>query len=163
MPLPEIFILIICLIFILVGFVGIMLPIIPSIPLIWFGIFLYGLATDFTEIDPSLLILVSILGLVVILLDYVTLIWGGRRFRASVWGVLGAVVGGLAGSCLGLLYGLVVGPLFGAIVSQLIVGRDEVFALETKRFTVIGYVGGTIIKFTVGVAMVGLFVWKLVG
>ncbi len=163
MPLPQFFVLIVCLIFILAGFVAILLPIMPSIPLIWFGIFLYGLATNFKEIDQSLLILISILGLVVIMLDYVTLIWGGRNFRASLWGILGAVVGGLAGSFLGWLYGLVIGPLFGAILSQLIVGRDQVFALETKNFTVIGYVGGTIIKFTVGVAMVGLFLWKLVG
>ncbi|MFH0853374.1 MAG: DUF456 domain-containing protein [bacterium] len=159
--LSQTFILTLCFFIILVGLVGIVFPIVPSIPLIWFGIVLFGIATDFTVIDSSFLLMVSILGLIVVMLDFVGYLWGGKPFRASIWSVVGAVVAGLIGSFFGPLYGLVVGPLFGAIISQLIVGRDLVYSVETRRYIIIGYMGGTVIKFTVGIAMIGLFLWQV--
>jgi hypothetical protein len=42
------------------------------------------------------------------------------------------------------------------------IGRDTPYALETKSYIIIGYVGGTIIKFTVAVAMIGLFLWRVI-
>ncbi|USN53385.1 MAG: DUF456 family protein [Candidatus Nomurabacteria bacterium] len=157
----HLIILTLCFIIVLVGFVGIAFPIVPSIPLIWFGILLYGIATDFSLVTPSFLLIISVLGLVVVLLDFVAYLWGGKQFRASLWGVLGAVIGGIIGSFFGLLFAFVVGPFFGAVVSQLVVGRDRVFAVETKHYIIIGYMGGMIIKFAVGVAMIGLFLWQL--
>ncbi len=150
-----------CFLLIVVGFGGILVPLIPSIPFIWFGIVLYGIATDFSVVNASFLLLISILGLTVVLLDFIAHLWGGKEFRASFWSVIGAVLGGIAGSFFGYLFGFVVGPLVGAIVSQLLIGRDTAFALETKRYVIIGYVGGTIIKFTVAVAMIGLFLWRV--
>jgi len=159
--LSQTFILTLCFFIILVGLVGVVFPIVPSIPLIWFGIVLFGVATNFAIIDSSFLLMISILGLVVVMLDFVGYLWGGKQFRASMWSVVGAVVAGLIGSFFGPLYGLVVGPLLGAIVSQLIIGRDLVFSVETHHYIIIGYMGGTIIKFTVGIAMIGLFLWQV--
>jgi uncharacterized protein len=161
MPGLTTFLLTLCFFLVLVGFVGIFFPVVPSIPLIWFGILLYGLATNFAVVDGQFLLLISVLGLVVVLLDLIAYLWGGKPFSANFWGVSGAVVGGLVGSFFGLFYGLVVGPVFGAIIGQLLFGRDALFAIETKRYIIIGYVGGTIIKIAVGVAMVGLFIWRL--
>lgn len=152
----------ICFIVMLTGFVSILFPIVPAIPFIWFGIVLYGIATNFADIDPSFLLLISVLGLSVVLLDFIAYLWGRKEFRANGLMVIGAVFGGLVGSFFGPLYSLVVGPVIGAIGSGLMIGRDRPFAFETKQFIVIGYVGGTIIKFAVGVAMIGLFLWKLV-
>ena len=164
MPLAvsQTFLLVLCFVLIIVGFIGILFPIVPSIPFIWFGIVLYGVATNFAEIDASFLLLISVLGMTVVLLDFITHLWGRKEFRASFWAVGGAIVGGLAGSFWGPLFGLVVGPLAGAILSQLLIGRDLPFTFETKRYIIIGYIGGTVIKFTVGVAMVGLFLWRIV-
>lgn len=153
---------ILCFFLILTGFIGILFPIVPSIPFIWFGIVLFAIATNFQHFDSAFILLVSVFGLVVVLIDFMARLWGGKEFRANAWSVIGAVIGGLVGSFFGYLYAFVIGPLVGAIVSELLRGRDRVFSLETRRYIIIGYIGGTIVKFAVGITMVGLFIWQLV-
>lgn len=145
----------------LIGLISIAFPFLPSIPVIWLGIFLYGVGTNFAKVTPSFMLLVSLLAFATIFLDYTTTVWGLKKYRGSFWGILGAVIGGLVGSIFGILGALVVGPVFGSIVFEMLRGRDNVFGVETERFTIIGFVGGTIVKFAVGVAMIGLFLWKL--
>ena len=146
----------------IVGLISIVFPFLPSIPVIWLGIFLYGVGTNFSVIDANFMLLISLMAFATIFLDYTTTVWGLRKYQGSMTGLLGAVVGGLFGSLFGIFTGFVVGPIMGAIVFEMLRGRDNVFGIETERFTIIGFIGGTIIKFAVGVAMIGLFLWKLV-
>ncbi len=144
------------------GLVSIVFPFLPAIPVIWLGIFLYGVGTSFAVVDASFMLLISLLAFATVFLDYTTSVWGMREYRGSFLGIVGAVVGGLLGSLFGLLGGLVIGPVTGAIVFEMLRGRDNVFSIETDRYTIIGFIGGTIMKFSIGVAMIGLFVWRLV-
>lgn len=162
MELGQSVVLVVCIMVMLVGLAAIILPLLPSIPFIWLGIFLYALVSDFEKISIDFVLLVTLMGMVVIVIDYVASSYGVKKFRASVFGLTGALIGGLLGFAFGPLGGLVVGPLVGAVVGEAIVGRDTLFAYETKKFIVIGMVGGTFIKVVVGVAMVGLFLWQLV-
>lgn len=145
----------------LVGFLSILFPFLPSVLVIWLGAFIYGVGTDFEVVDPSLMLIISALAFGTILLDYFSNAWGHRRFRGTVWGVLGAVVGGFVGAVFGPFGGFVLGPVFGAIVFEMIRGRDNIFGIETDHFTIVGFIGGTLVKFAVGVAMMGLFLWRL--
>lgn len=146
----------------LVGLISIVFPFLPSIPVIWLGIFLYGVGTNFQVVNSNFMLLVSLLAFATIFLDYTTAVWGLKKYRSSAWGIMGAVLGGLVGSLFGIMGGLVIGPVFGAVVFEMLRGRDNVFGVETERFTIIGFIGGTLIKFSVGVAMIGLFLWKIV-
>ncbi|MBI3115116.1 MAG: DUF456 domain-containing protein [Candidatus Kerfeldbacteria bacterium] len=148
------------LLIMLAGMVGIFLPFIPSMPLIWLGVFFYGLVTDFTVIDNSFLVFASLLVLATIFLDYLTALWGGKRFRASLWTIFGAIVGGLVGSLFGLFYALIAGPILGAVVAEVVRGHDAAFTYRAKRYQVVGFLGGTIVKVAVGIAIVGLFLYE---
>lgn len=145
----------------LVGLISIVFPFLPSIPVIWLGIFLYGVGTNFEVITPNFMLLISLLAFATIFLDYTTTVWGLKKYRGSLWGIIGAVVGGFVGSLWGILGALVIGPVFGSVVFEMLRGRDNVFGLETERFTIVGFVGGTLVKFSVGIAMIGLFLWKI--
>ena len=145
----------------IIGLISIVFPFLPSIPVIWLGIFLYGVGTNFEVVNPSFMLLISLLAFATIFLDYTTTVWGLKKFHGSLWGILGAVVGGFVGSLWGILGALVIGPVFGSIIFEMLRGRDNVFGLETERFTIIGFIGGTLVKFSVGVAMIGLFLWKI--
>lgn len=143
------------------GLIGIILPFIPSIPLIWLGVFLYGVTTDFVRVDSDFLLIVSSLALATIFLDYITSLWGQKQFRVSVWTVFGAVLGGLVGSLFSFFYALVAGPVIGAVVTEIVRGRDSAFSFETGRYRIIGFVGGTIVKLSVGLAIIGLFLYEV--
>lgn len=146
----------------IIGLISIVFPFLPSIPVIWLGIFLYGVGTNFQVVNANFMLIISLLAFTTIFLDYTTSVWGLKKYRGSLWGVLGAILGGLFGSLFGILGGLVIGPVFGSIVFEMLRGRDNVYGVETERFTVIGFIGGTIVKFSVGIAMIGLFLWKII-
>lgn len=146
----------------IVGLISIVFPFLPSIPVIWLGIFLYGVGTNFAVVDAQFMLLISLLAFATVFLDYTTSVWGLKKYHGSTWGIVGAVVGGLVGSLFGLLGGFVIGPIFGAVIFEMLRGRDNVFGIETDRFTIIGFIGGTLVKFSVGVAMIGLFLWKII-
>lgn len=151
-----------CIMIMLTGLGAIILPLIPAIPLIWLAIFLYALVSGFEKISVDFVLLVTLMGTIVVIIDYVASSFAVKKFRASVFGLTGALLGGMFGFTFGAFGGLVVGPLLGAIVGETIVGRDMLFSYQTKKYYVIGMIGGTLIKVVVGVAMVGLFFWQLV-
>lgn len=158
-----ILILIVCCLIMLAGLVSIIFPFLPSIPLIWLGIFLYAIATRFEKIDEKFLVIMTVLLLVVIFLDYITEVWGIKNLKFSFWAIFGAVIGGLIGSFINLFWGLIIGPLAGTIVGEIISGQDLAFEVKMKKYTVICFVAGTILKISVAVGMIGLFIWKLAG
>lgn len=163
MDLGSFIILVICCLIMAAGLFSIIFPLLPSVPLVWLGIFLYAVTTHFEKIDEKLLIIITVMLLAVVLLDYVTEVWGIKGLKFSFWAIVGAVIGGLIGSVFSIFWGLIIGPLVGALVGEVISGQDLAFAIKTKKYTIICYVAGTIIKVSVAVAMIGLFIWKLAG
>ncbi|MFH0829397.1 MAG: DUF456 domain-containing protein [Candidatus Kerfeldbacteria bacterium] len=149
------------IIIMLVGFMSIIFPFLPSVLVIWLGVFLYAVGSSFETIDANFMLVVSVLAFGTMFLDYLSNSWGSRKFRGSYWGVLGAVLGGLVGSLFGPLGMLVIGPVFGAVIFEMVRGRDNIFGIETDHFTVVGFIGGTLVKLATGVVIVGLFIWKL--
>lgn len=145
------------------GLVGIILPFVPSVPLIWLGGFAYALLTNFTQVGSRFLLVSSVLVLLTIFLDYAIALWGVKKFEASLWAVLGAVIGGLLGSLVGIFYAIIVGPILGALIAEMLRGKDTVFSFAAQRYTVIGFVGGTIVKFLAGLTIVGLFLYEVFG
>jgi len=156
-----IIVLILCLLIILAGLVSIIFPFLPSIPVIWLGIFLYAAATSFEKITEGFIAIMALLMIAVVILDYVTMVSGLREYKASFWGIVGAVIGGYIGSLVNLVIGLILGALFGAIIAEILSGQDLAFAFRTKKYTIIGFFAGTSIKIAVGVTIAGLFIWKI--
>ena len=145
------------------GFVAILLPFAPSVPTIWFGIFLYAISHKYLTINQSFMVLVSGIALGTIVLDYTLSRAGAQKLMAGPWGVLGAVFGGLIGTFFGPIATYIIGPLIGAIVVELLRGRDRVYSYKTGEYTVVAFMGGTVVKLMAGIIMVGLFVLRLQG
>lgn len=154
---------ILALVIMLAGLVGVLLPFIPSIPLVWLGVFFYAVSTSFEKVDANFFVVVSVLVLAIFFLDYAISLWKIREFQASPWGVFGAVLGGLVGSLFGVFYAVIGGPIVGAIVVETLRGKDSVFSFATHRYTVVGFVGGTIIKVGVALAIIILFLYQVFG
>lgn len=146
-----------------IGVMGIIFPVVPSIPMIWLGIFLYAVLTDFQTLSSQTLVVISALGFAVLLFDYITSILGNKEFEGSVLGVLGGVLGGLVGSLFGPIYTYIVGPVVGSIVIQLLAGKDKVFGIELERFTIVAFIGGTLTKLAAAIAMIGIFLYNILG
>ena len=152
---------IVSLALILGGLFSILFPIAPSIPTIWFGIFIYGVAHKYIDVNQQFLMVITLIALGTILLDYTMSKGGVQKFKAGPWGILGAIGGGLIGTFFGPFGSYLVGPILGSVVAELLHGRDRVYSYQTGNYTIIAFMGGTLIKLVAGIAMIGLFILRL--
>lgn len=161
MDVYHITVLIISLLIMLGGLAGIMLPIIPSTPVIWAGVFIYAAYDGFESIGWSLLLIFAILTVVSLALDYLGGVIGAKKYGATKWGLIGSVIGGIAGFFMGGIVGLIFGPFFGAVLSELIFGKDLRGAFKSGVGTLIGFLGGVIVKLVISVVIIGIFIIKI--
>ena len=72
---------IVCSILIVVGLVGVVLPILPGIPLSWLGLFIYTIGTGFDRISITTVAIFFILMVLTLVLDF-----GGQviLFRSKI-------------------------------------------------------------------------------
>lgn len=161
MSFGEIMLFIGALLIMLIGLLGVIVPIIPGLPLVWFSALCYALLTGFQDISREFLFSSAILVLVITILQYVFTVYGAKRFGASRWGTFGAFVGMVVGLFLGSVVGIIVGPLIGAVGFELLVGKTFSQSLKAGLGTFIGFVFGTISQLIASVVLIGLFVYRV--
>lgn len=131
-------------IFIIVGFIGCFLPILPGPPLSYVGLLLLQLL-DNQPFDTKFMMLWAGITAIVTVLDYVIPIYGTKKFGGSKRGVWGATIGLI----LGLFFppiGIIVGPLLGAFVGELSAGKNSADAIRSAFGSFVGFLAGTVIK-----------------
>lgn len=111
-----------------VGLLGVVVPGLPGMPLIFLAALVYGWATDFSTIGAGVLILLGLFAAVAMVSDFVATSYGARRFGASNWGAVGGAVGGVVG----MIAGLVV-PGIGSLIGLLLGSIGGVFLGEYLR------------------------------
>ncbi|MFA6272027.1 MAG: DUF456 domain-containing protein [Patescibacteria group bacterium] len=151
----------VAILFFAVGLVGIVFPLLPGIPLIWLGALIYAFFTDFREVGWLVMTVFTVLTIFSFVIDYLANIYGAKKFGAGRWGIAGSILGMMIGIITGGLVGLIVGPIIGATIGELISGKDHRRALKAGLGTFIGFLSGTLIKFIIGLLMIGLFFWQL--
>ncbi len=161
MDVYHIIILIISLLIMLGGLAGIVLPIIPSTPLIWAGVLIYAVCDGFESISWVLVLIFGVLTVFSVILDYFGGVIGAKKYGATRWGLIGSVIGGIAGFFMGGIIGLIFGPFFGAVLLELVFGKDFSSAFKSGIGTLVGFLGGAIAKLVIGVIIIGIFIWKV--
>ncbi|MDS4013951.1 MAG: DUF456 family protein [Candidatus Accumulibacter sp.] len=140
----------------LCGFLGVFLPLIPGIPLLFGGMLLAAWLEDFTRIAPFTVLLLALLALAAWLFELLASVWGVKRVGASGLAIAGAGVGAVVGIFAGLP-GLVLGPVIGAICGEYLARRDEGRAVRAGAAAGIGFIVAAVGKVAFAVAMSAVF------
>lgn len=143
------------------GLFTIVFPIAPSIPTVWFGIFVYAVAHNYLNVDQTFLMWSTVIALGTIVLDYTISKSSLKKIKAGPWGIVGAVGGGALATPLGPFGTFLIGPIVGAVVVELLRGRDQVYSYQSGNYTIVAFMGGTLIKLVAALAMIGLFILRL--
>ena len=86
--------LIIGAIFILLGLLGSVLPVLPGPPLSFIGLFLVALVRNFSPpLTPTLILIMLIIAIAVTVVDYFIPLIGAKKYGTSKWGIYGSVLG----------------------------------------------------------------------
>lgn len=146
---------------IVVGLAGTILPALPGTALVLGGIVLGAWIDDFTRIGVPTVVVVTVLGVLAWVLDYVAGLLGAQRAGASREALIGAALGTVVGLFMGLV-GVLFMPLVGAAVGEYIARRDHGQAVRVGTATWIGLMIGLLAKVVLAFVMVGIFIVALV-
>lgn len=142
----------------LVGLAGVLIPMLPGIPLCWGGLLLLKLTERAGgQISWRAIIIWGIVTIVVTILDNVLPIWGTRKAGGSKFVVVCATVGLLFGLFAGPV-GIFLGPFIGALIGALIEGNQPGQSTQQAAGAFLGLLVGIAIKF----CCAGLMLWQFI-
>ena len=151
---------VLCVLLIVVGLAGTVLPALPGPMLVLAGIVLGAWIDDFQRVGPWTLGFVALLAVAAWVLDHLAGVMGAQRAGASRLALLGAAIGTVAGLFMGLV-GVLFMPLVGAAAGEYLDRREHGRALQVGVGTWIGIMLGLLAKVVLSVMMVGVFVAAL--
>jgi uncharacterized protein YqgC (DUF456 family) len=142
----------------MVGLAGTILPALPGNILIFAGTLVYGIWAGFQDVTLWLLGILAAISIGAQILDYVAEAYGAKRFGATKYGMWGAIMGGIVGFMTLNIVGLVLGILLGAVIPEVIWGGHSLKgALKVGWGSLLGFLGGTLMKFILGLVVIGIF------
>lgn len=149
--------LILSIILFIAGVAGTVLPILPGAILIYGGMLLYGFMTKFTTLDANFFLLQALVLVLIFSIDFLASAIGTKRFNGSKQASWGAIIG----TVLGLIFfgplGIVIGPFLGAVLAEVLQGREIYQAIRVGFGTLVGILGGTVLKLCAEILMIIYF------
>ncbi len=146
--------------FLVGGFVGTVLPVLPGTLMILIGSALYGFCTGFVQLSLNFFVIQAVLVGISYLIDFLATAYGVKRYGGSKAAIWGAVLGSLLVFVIGPL-GLLVGPLAGAVLGELLMGEEVRKALQAGFGSFVGFIGGTLARMIVAAIMIGQFIFAI--
>jgi uncharacterized protein YqgC (DUF456 family) len=138
---------------VLVGLVGLVLPLMPGSPLVLLGLVLLAWAEQFQYVGTITIGILFVLMLLTFVVDNIASVLGAGRVGASRLGLIGAMVGTLVGVAF-FPVGLLLGPFVGAVAGELLARTEVLKAGKIGVGAVIGVLLGTAGNLALGVAMI---------
>jgi len=156
-PMSTVALWMLALVLMLVGVLGIVLPALPGIPLMYAGMVVAAAIDDFQRIGWVTLAVLGFFTVVAVVIEFAASALGAKQFGASGRAIWGALIGTVVGLFFGIA-GLVLGPFVGALVGELSVHGRLDQAGRVGIATWIGLIFGTLAKIAIAFAMLGIFV-----
>ena len=142
----------------IIGFIGLVYPIIPSVIFILGGFLLYGLFFSYNDLPwwfwfIQLLFVILLFGA-----DMMANAFGVKRYGGSKAGICGSTIGLLIGPFVIPFLGIIIGPFLGAIIAELLISRTSIKqAIKTGIRSVIGFLTSVVTKGIVQTVMIVIF------
>lgn len=147
------------IILMITGILGCVLPIIPGPPLSYIGILLLHF-TERYQFSSQFLLIWAVITVVIYALDFIIPVWGTKKFGGSKHGAWGSMIGLIAGLFFPPL-GIIIGPFLGAVAGELISGKETRYALKSGLGSLVGFLGGTILKLITSGMMTWYFIKEI--
>lgn len=144
------------LVLMLIGFVGVIVPMLPGTTLILAAAVIHKVILP-NDLSWLAIALIALFWLFSIVADIGGVILGTKWFGGSRWGMAGATGGAFVGVFFSLP-ALLLGTIFGAIAAEkLLAKKSDRAALKAGFGAATGFVISTVARFGCAVVMIGLF------
>jgi uncharacterized protein YqgC (DUF456 family) len=148
----------IILVLFIIGFVGLVYPIIPSVLFLLAGYILYGVFFSFEPFGWFFWLIQSFFIILLFVADYIANMIGVQKYGGSKAGVWGSTIGLLVGPFIIPFLGILIGPFIGAVGAELLVNkRDFKNSLKIGFGSVVGFISSVITKAIIQTLMIVYF------
>lgn len=146
----------------LLGMIGIIVPLLPGIFLIWLGVALYVWQTGFEVISISMFLLMSLMVLFAGTSDLWLPYFGAKKSGAAKRSYLLSTLGAITGSFLLPIIGTIIGFVLGLFIGEYWKHQNTGTAVSVSWGGLKGWGIATIIQLVAGVWIIGLFAWQVI-
>jgi uncharacterized protein YqgC (DUF456 family) len=147
----------------IVGMVGTVYPVLPSVFAIYAAFFVYGWFISFAPFGIWFWLIQTMIVAAIVIADYAVSAYGVKKFGGSRASVIGSTIGLIAGPFVIPAFGLLIGPFVGAVIGELIRGTQWKLALKAGVGSVIGFFSSVVVKVALQIVMIILFfLWVFV-
>ena len=150
----EIIIYTLCVMAIVAGLVGTILPMLPGVPLVFLGTAVLAFYTKFTVISKATLIVFLVLTVVSLAVDYFSGIIGAKYSGASLWGTLGALIGAIVGVAYFGVIGLIIAPAVFVLIFELLAEKSVKASARSAQYTLLSTIMGMALNGMIALAMI---------
>ena len=155
----DIFLSIVALLFVLLGVIGCIVPVIPGTLLSFAGLLICFFCSFSTITTHSLLTWLA-LSILVSVIDYILPGYMAKKFGGTKSGIMGATIGMIVGFIFFNIPGVIFGPFVGAFIGELKHNRDDYSkALRVGIGSLLSFVVGTGFKLVVSLWLL-VVVWR---
>ena len=156
MDILDIILIILGSLFVILGFLGCVLPVLPGPPISYLGILLLHF-TSKVSFSPAFLIIWAIIIIIAQVLDYYVPIWGTKKFGGGKKGVWGSTIGIVLGVFLLPPFGIIIFPFVGAVVGEMLDDKEFNLAIKAGFGSFLGFIAGTITKLIIALILAYYF------
>jgi uncharacterized protein YqgC (DUF456 family) len=160
----------IALVAMIIGLSGVFVPVLPDVVLVWLVILIYAIAERFATIDPFTFLVLTLLAALGFSAEFWMSQAGAKVGGASIWSILAGIALGVVGAIFGLIFfgvgavpGAFVGALVGLVLAEWYQHRDWHKALKVVAGWLVGYLLSVGIQLFIGILMILIFVWQVLG
>lgn len=154
----DIFLLILGFLFLLIGVLGAILPVLPGPPISWIGLLMIYL-TSIIPMDYKILGVTLFIAILITVLDYVIPALGTKKFGGSKYGIIGTTIGMLIGLITPIPFGIIIGAFLGALIGELYFAKQNSSkALKASVGSVVGFFIATGLKLAVSIIYLWMFI-----
>ena len=148
MEILEILIIVISVVLLFLGLLGSFLPVIPGPPVSFIAILLLHSFTSHINVSTNYLIFFGLSAALITFLDYWLQIYSVKIFGGGKAAKIGVFIGIIVGLIIPIPFGVIIGPFIGAFIGALSESSSDILkALKIATGALIGFLGGTILKF----------------
>lgn len=155
----DILLLILAAILLITGILGSFLPVLPGVPLSWFGLLLFYLTS--VPMNYTFLGITLFVAILVMVLQYVIPALGSKYFGGSKYGMVGATIGLVVGIFIPIPLGIIIGAFAGAFIGEVINKSDSRTATRAAFGSFVGLLASTFMEFVISGIFLILFIVKV--
>lgn len=139
------------------GLIGVFIPMLPGAGLVFSGVLIYAVVTDFVNINVTTVMAFGVVAAVAWLIEYLGAALGVRMGGGGKLAMTGLIIGALLGFISGGPVGLLIGMLLGSFLGATYEGSSTSKASRAAIFSVLGLLGAKVLQLLLAVGIIVAF------